>query len=287
MTTTFKTAFICTAALYASLCFLPVKSSHATSPASSIHPLTAQQCQQLKAAGILTNRNPVPCSRLREVSLSYVSSNQQVMNDGRLVVLDTIAPQVDALFDALRRRSFYLAKVQPIETFRGDDRASMAANNTSAFNGRPVTGGQRWSLHAYGVAIDINPWQNPYVDIDDKGTARVSPAASARVSLNRLQERPNKERRPGMAEDVVDLFAEHGFFIWGGDWNYPIDYQHFQVGPREFVEKLAGLDPEGGRALLEQAISRYRTCKTTAKVSAKEKRSYCVEQVLRTWEESK
>ena len=83
-----------------------------------------------------------------------------------------------------------------------------------------------------------------------------------------------------MAEDVVDLFADHGFFIWGGDWNYPIDYQHFQVGPRHFVEKLASIDVTQGRALLEEHIRRYKTCRSKSTKPTKQARKACIEDVL-------
>ena len=45
----------------------------------------------------------------------------------------------------------------------GDDDALMAADMTSAFNCRTVSGTTTWSTHAYGTAVDINPVENPYV----------------------------------------------------------------------------------------------------------------------------
>src|ERR687891_28556 len=47
--------------------------------------------------------------------------------------------------------------------YGADDRRSMKADNTSAFNCRFVAGTTRWSMHAYGKAIDLNPIENPYV----------------------------------------------------------------------------------------------------------------------------
>ncbi|MFA5523298.1 MAG: M15 family metallopeptidase [Tissierellales bacterium] len=44
------------------------------------------------------------------------------------------------------------------------DELSMANNNTSAFCSRELTGKDGvFSNHSYGIAIDINPIQNPYV----------------------------------------------------------------------------------------------------------------------------
>lgn len=101
--------------------------------------------------------------------------------------------------------------------FRGDDSASMDANNSSAFNARPITGGGGWSKHAYGVAIDINPVQNPFLEFDSNGTITVKPSQSATSYVNRTRFRARDEiERRGMAEDVVELFAHHGFMIWEG-----------------------------------------------------------------------
>jgi hypothetical protein len=205
-----------------------------------------------------------------------------IKNDGELIVFDVIAPNVASLTDELLKRKFYIAKARPIEAYGGDDQASMADNNTSAFNGRAITGGSAWSLHAYGAALDLNPLQNPYIDISEDGKTQISPPGSAHYSVNRSENRPNKAKRPGMAEDVVDLFARHGFFVWGGDWNYPIDYQHFQIGPRSFVEALSETSVEDGRMLIDRYISMYTEC-----VSAGENddhrdrlRAECVERVL-------
>ncbi len=244
--------------------------------------LSKTDCAQLIAKKVITDVNPVPCERLSQVRFSYLNEHGVICNDGTLVVLDILAPKVEALMQDLLQQNFVIAKARPMEAYLGDDQASMADNNSSAFNGRAVTGGSRWSLHAYGSAIDINPVQNPFIDISEDGTALIRPLKSAHYSVNRLNHRPGKPRRQGMAEDVVDLFAEHGFFLWGGYWNYPIDYQHFQVGPRSFVEALVAMAPEEGEKVLNRFIDMYVNCRKTngseydlAKVRAK-----CIDVVL-------
>ncbi|NVK42533.1 MAG: M15 family metallopeptidase [Oceanospirillaceae bacterium] len=237
--------------------------SDATVPSkATTAPLSDAECAKLAEAGVFTAGNPVRCQRLSRVRFSYLSDDGVIRHDGQLVVLDAIAPNVESLMDELLERRFYIAKAQPVEAYAGDDQASMADNNTSAFNGRAVTGGSKWSLHAYGAAIDLNPVQNPFIDIAEDGTAQISPARSARYSVNRSEQRPGKSSRGGMAENVVDLFARHGFFVWGGDWNYPIDYQHFQIGPRSFVEALASSNADEGRRLIEQYTSLYSQCRS-------------------------
>jgi hypothetical protein len=96
----------------------------------------------------------------------------------------------------------------------------MAANNTSAFNCRTVAGTSRWSQHAYGLAIDINPVQNPYVT--SNGTA--SPPNGAPY-VDRSQ------HLPGMIHDgdvVVQSFTAIGWG-WGGYFGSVKDWQHFSA----------------------------------------------------------
>jgi hypothetical protein len=98
----------------------------------------------------------------------------------------------------------------------------MAANNCSAFNFRRVQGTNVLSHHALGLAIDINPCQNPWVR-----DARVDPPA-ARDYLDREHVRPGMIVRPG---PVLAAFAAYGWY-WGGDFNGMRDYHHFSKLPR-------------------------------------------------------
>ncbi|NND35346.1 MAG: M15 family metallopeptidase, partial [Saprospiraceae bacterium] len=80
----------------------------------------------------------------------------------------------------------------------------------------------RWSSHAYGAAIDINPGQNPYVLNPDQSDFKVFPSGG-----ERFLDRGNI--RIGMVEPIVHIFKKHGFTEWGGEWESPLDYHHFQV----------------------------------------------------------
>ena len=130
-------------------------------------------------------------------------------DDGELVVLDAVADHVLAIFVALRNRGFPIASAKLMNHYRGSDDASMAANNTSAFNVRRVEGTNSISLHSYGVAIDLNPIQNPYVERGARGLEVDPPAGKSYLR--------RQDQRPGMAETVIDVFAHHGFAQWGGD----------------------------------------------------------------------
>src|SRR5215470_19718540 len=94
------------------------------------------------------------------------------------MVMDAAAESVLRIFTKLRKMRFPIAKARLINHYDGDDDASIADNNTSAFNSRNVAGTNTLSLHAYGLAIDLNPLQNPYVQ-HSGGKLIFSPPAGA------------------------------------------------------------------------------------------------------------
>jgi hypothetical protein len=216
--------------------------------------VTPARCSHMQQHHVLNPGAPVPCERLRLVSFGYVDFDGRPRSDGEMVVMDAVAEHVLQIFVALRERRFPIAGAKLMDHFNGNDDASTAANNTSALNVRPVAGGGgRLSLHAYGVAIDLNPLQNPYI-VRYGGTMRVDPRGGvAYVNRSNL--------RPGMAESVIDVFAAHGFVEWGGRWPNPVDYQHFQVG-RGLTYELARLPAAEARALFERFVQRSRPRKS-------------------------
>ena len=137
------------------------------------------------------------------------------------------ARDVVDVFRQLFEAAFPIRRMQLVDVYGADDDRSMAANNTSAYNCRRVAGTDRWSEHAYGGAVDINPVQNPYV----RGTSFV-PAEGARyVDVPRgADARP----APGVivaGDVVVRTFARIGW-EWGGTWQSSRDYQHFSASGR-------------------------------------------------------
>jgi poly-gamma-glutamate synthesis protein (capsule biosynthesis protein) len=159
---------------------------------------------------------PVPLWKLRYLQVSHWGYDGTVRS-GELVVRRSQAWPVVRAFRTLFRARFPIKRMRLVDEYGADDDASMAANNTSAFNCRLATGGSSWSEHAYGRAIDINPIQNPYV----KGGTVLPPAG--RRYLNRSR------KAKGMIHDgdvVVRAFAAIGW-EWGGHWSSLKDYQHF------------------------------------------------------------
>ncbi|KKB96221.1 hypothetical protein SZ25_00692 [Candidatus Arcanobacter lacustris] len=177
------------------------------------------------------NKNcPVDIQRLKLLNISYYDFDGNDHSDGKMIVLDKIAEKVSKVFKELYKQKFPIAKIKLINDYNGDDELSMADNNSSAFMCREITGGGRISLHSYGVAIDINPIQNPFISIDNL-EIKISPKEGANF-INR------RNMRPGMIEPVVDIFTNNGFSIWGGTWNDPVDWMHFQLSRKE-AEQLA------------------------------------------------
>jgi len=238
-------------------------------------------CDDMRTHNVLKANSQVSCDRLRLVKFAYVGFDRALHTDGEVVVLDAVAIHVARIFAALRNRRFPIAKATPMNRYEGDDEASMIDNNTSAFNDRNIAGDNRISLHAFGLAIDLNPVQNP--QITRLGNSlQVHPAAGANY-LNRLNARPGKPTRPGMAEAVVNLFADEGFLVWGGYWDGPIDYQHFEVG-RRLAERLVAATPSDAEAIFDGVIDRYRTCLAQIRPMSEEGRVNCVNELDRTTE---
>jgi len=172
---------------------------------------------------------PVQIERLRLLTISYYDFDEVVHHDGQMIVLDALSDKVISIFKELYNLKFPIAKIKLMNNYNGNDELSMRDNNSSCFIVREITGGGKPSIHSYGAAIDINPIQNPYVKPDEKGASVLPPMGSYYLNRGKI--------RDGMVEPIVEIFKKHGFSIWGGEWNDPIDYQHFQV-TREEVEKL-------------------------------------------------
>jgi hypothetical protein len=231
----------------------------AGSGGASIVELDDAMCSELKAKHVMQPQPAVGCGRLRLVRIEYLGFDNQPHRDGRIMVLDVVAPHVLDIFDELRKENIRINKVELMNNYMGDDDASTRDNNSSSFNDREISGGGRPSLHAYGLAIDINPIQNPYIKRGDDSSISVSPRNGDQF-LNRSEDRPGKAKRVGMAESMIEIFANHGFLGWGGYWDNPIDYQHFQVS-RRMADLLIAASPADGAGRFREYIQQYRDCR--------------------------
>lgn len=199
----------------------------------TINEITEARLKSLREGNIWREDCPVHYSRLRSVEVSFVDFDGKE-RIGELIVLDEVAESVRQIFMELLNMKFPIEKMIPMEEFLGDDVLSMKTNNSSAYNGRKVARTDRWSSHAYGCALDINPVQNPYLLLDENLVlVEVIPSAGDEF-LNRSMQ------RKGMVEEIVSVFAKHGFSEWGGNWETKPDYHHFQLSP----QKLKSLFPD-------------------------------------------
>lgn len=202
---------------------------------------------------------PVEIDRLRLVKFvhyDFVGDEKQ----GQIIVLEAVAERVMQIFKTLHQHKFPIAQAKTMDEYFGLDKPSMAANNTSAFNYRPIAGKTFLSVHSYGVAIDVNPIQNPCIELKEMSNPEevwvaVQPAGGQGY-LNRTNV------RSGMVEQVidettglrvVDLYNQNGFYVWGGKWNDPVDWQHFQPS-RAAAEWLGFMRPEHATDLFELYI---------------------------------
>lgn len=160
---------------------------------------------------------PVGLDDLRYVRVSYIDFDGRLQS-GELVVAASAVRAVRGAMRTLYRARFPIRRMRLVDDYRGDDYASIEADNTSAFNCRRATGSTRWSDHAYGRAIDVNPIENPYVAADGTTAHRRSIPY-----LNRSRHRPGMAYPGGV---LVRAFADQGWG-WGGTWPGPTDYQHF------------------------------------------------------------
>lgn len=163
----------------------------------------------------------VPYEELRYVRVRYIDFDG-LPQEGELICNKAIAQDLVEIFYELYQASYPIEKIRLIDEYNADDDLSCLDNNTSCFNYRVVGGSTNLSKHALGLAIDINPFYNPYVTYPN-GVERISPPGSEPYA-DRSLDFPYKIDENDLC---YQLFAAHGF-TWGGHWKTLKDYQHFQ-----------------------------------------------------------
>jgi hypothetical protein len=161
---------------------------------------------------------PVDAADLRWVRVTFRGFDDR-RHTGELLVNARVADDVVEVFRALWQARFPLEEMRITRQAELDAPPTGDGNNTGAFVCRPVTGGSSYSQHANGLAIDVNPFQNPYV----RGDLVLPELASAYLDRDR--------RAPGIVREggpVVRAFAAIGW-EWGGDYRTLKDWQHFSL----------------------------------------------------------
>lgn len=175
-----------------------------------------------KITGVSFHENDnITYDDLRYLNVLYVDFEGNTQK-GEIICNKAIAEDLVEIFKELYDNEYQIDKIRLIDEYGGDDDLSCDDNNTSCFNYRVVGGTDSLSKHALGLAIDINPFQNPYITYPN-GVERISPVGSE----------PYADRASGLPHMILEgdlcynLFIEHGF-TWGGHWKTLKDYQHFQ-----------------------------------------------------------
>lgn len=158
----------------------------------------------------------IPKSILNQITLIDVEyySFDNKLHKGQLLLNKKAVKDIKEIFEFIKATHFPVAKVIPVVKYNWSDQASMEDNNTSAFNYRKVKGYKVLSPHSYGLAIDINPLQNPHV----KGKTIQPINAKYDVKVPGTIIRDSK---------LVAEFRKRGW-QWGGLWRSSKDYQHFE-----------------------------------------------------------
>jgi len=158
----------------------------------------------------------IPKSILKQLSLLEVEyfSFDNKLHRGQILINKKVIKDIQEIFQFIKSSKFPIGKVIPIVKYAWSDETSMLDNNTSAFNYRLVDGNKVLSLHAYGLAIDINPMQNPFIKNGKRtpATAKYDEKTASTITRN---------------SDLVKEFKKRGW-MWGGLWRSRRDYQHFE-----------------------------------------------------------
>jgi poly-gamma-glutamate synthesis protein (capsule biosynthesis protein) len=168
---------------------------------------------------------PVELIDLRYLRIPYINFYGHTKL-GELIVHKDVAQSTIEVFKELYSIGYPIKQMKLVSNFKGNDWQSIEADNTSALNCRAITGDKKkWSNHAYGKAIDINPIENPYIS----RTGHISHQASIKY-----KRRINKSTR-SLADKAVILKNDKTIKIlkkngwnWGGNWGPIKDYQHFE-----------------------------------------------------------
>ena len=190
---------------------------------ANISPITPEVQKRMINGNSWRNTCPVSLSDLQYIQLNHWDFNGKTVS-GEMIVHKDIANEVVYIFEELYNLHYPIRQMRLVSDFKANDWKSIDADNTSAFNCRPVTGNKKkWSKHAYGRAIDINPLENPYIS----KTGHISHKGSLKYRKRVHKYNTYSDHAVLLKYDkATQVFKKYGW-KWGGDWKYSKDYQHF------------------------------------------------------------
>jgi peptidoglycan LD-endopeptidase CwlK len=151
---------------------------------------------------------------LSMIDVLYYSFDGQ-RHQGQILVDGRLEDDVYEIFLLIEKLKLPIGKVIPIVAYKWDDEASMADNNSSSFNFRVIADTNKLSLHSFGRAVDINPFQNPVI----YPTGLIAPEGAVY--------RPKDRGAFFASHPIVQEFLRRGWH-WGGNFEQPKDYHHFE-----------------------------------------------------------
>jgi len=185
------------------------------------------------------------------------------LHHGQVVVHEALVNDISDLFTMLVETRLPIGSVIPMSaskfgardysalgkyTTRWDDKLSMEANNSSSFNFRRAltpTGEQKMlSLHALGLALDINPFHNPCFGAPlfhdkEKFSKEAAAGYGGKLPSKGIYD-PQHPATMTSRHPIVQFLTDRGW-TWGGTWGEPLDYHHFQKVPDHLKEEVAAL----------------------------------------------
>lgn len=175
----------------------------------------SQNIQSIDYKELGNNKTPKSIAvNLKKLKVQYINFEGK-LDSGEVICHKWVANDLFLFFNKALAIKFPFKKVSSVAEFNNSDEASMLANNTSCFNYRTIAMQKRISLHGYGLAIDVNPIQNPMIK-----RGKVSPKTGNYNPKNKgtlFKEHP-----------LVLLMTQLGW-QWGGNWpSHTKDYQHFE-----------------------------------------------------------
>lgn len=164
---------------------------------------------------------PVTVEELAYLTLTHYGFDGR-HHTGEMIVNAAVADDVVAVFRKLHEARFPIEQMRVIRAEEIDAHPTGDFNDTTAFVCRPAVGSSSWSQHAFGLAIDVNPFHNPYVRDD----LVLPELASAYVDRSEI--------RPGMIieGDIVTQAFDAIGWGWGGRWSSLDDWMHFSSNGR-------------------------------------------------------
>ena len=165
----------------------------------------------------ISNIDAVDIKNLVYLQVTYWGFDEK-SHIGEMIVNRKVAQEVLDIFKEIYENNYPIEKIRLIDEYGANDEESMQDNNTSAFCYRVVKNSKKLSNHSLGIAIDINPLYNPYID-----EKQIEPFNAVIYKDRDI----NVKGIIKKGDTLYNAFIKRGW-KWGGNWKTKKDYQHFE-----------------------------------------------------------